>query len=232
VLICTDSKSLLATLENVQSANTKHCIISEILSTIQSLSHHSYVVRLLWVPSHINLQGNERADALAKLSCNAPLAPGINTPVSDLIRLIKLDSHTAWDLNWRLKNLHKGKEHAKLFPDGHLPRKTWFASFPGYSRDFYTSINRLRFAHAPTPERLFAWKLRPTPACPCTFSPGNLEHLLFACPLFAPSRQNLIACCQTLRVSQPNLLPKLLQSQNKQTYLALHDLYKSIFQNN
>jgi hypothetical protein len=66
----------------------------------------------------------------------------------------------------------------------------------------------------------------------CTFSPGMLEHLLFACPLFAPSRQILTACYITLRVSQPNLLSKLLQSQNKQTYLALHDLYKFIYQNN
>jgi hypothetical protein len=46
------------------------------------------------------------------------------------------------------------KEHAKLFPDSHLPRKPWFDSFAGYSRDFYTCLNRRRFAHAPTPKRL------------------------------------------------------------------------------
>jgi hypothetical protein len=63
---------------------------------------------------------------------------------------------------------------------GHLPRKSWFASFPGHTRDFYTSINRLRFAHAPTPERIFAWKIGPTPAFPCSArSPQECSNTCF-----------------------------------------------------
>jgi hypothetical protein len=148
------------------------------------------------------------------------------------VRIIAQDNRLSWDTNWRLKNLQKGKEYAKLHPDGHLPRTPWFVSFSGYTRDFYTCLNRLRFAHAPTPQRLHAWNLRPTPACPCSVSPGTLEHLLFACPLFAFARQHLTACLKTLWVTQPNLLSKILISQNKQANLALHELYKMIFPNN
>ena len=49
---------------------------------------NNFVIRY---SKHINLQGNERADTLAKLSCKVPVAPGINSPVSDLNRLIKSD---------------------------------------------------------------------------------------------------------------------------------------------
>jgi ribonuclease HI len=229
VLICTDSKSLLTTIANLQSVDTKNFIVSDIRNKLQDLIKNGIQIRLLWVPSHIGLHGNEQADTLARASCQAELSPLTETPVTDINRQIVHDNQILWDTQWRLINLHKGKEHAKLFPGGHLPSKTWFSPFPGRTRDFYTSINRLRFAHVPTPERLHAWKLRPSPACPCTLAPGSLEHLLFDCKLFATARTNLTACVKTQRLHQPNLLPKILHSQNKKAYHALHALYKEIF---
>jgi hypothetical protein len=205
---------MLTTVANLQSVDSKNFIVSDIRDTLQVLTQKGTEIRLLWVPSHIGLHGNEQADTLARVSCQAELSPHTETPVTDLNRQIVHDNQILWDTQWRLANLHKGKEHAKLFPEGHLPKKTWFSPFPGHTRDFYTSINRLRFAHVPTPERLYAWKLRSSPACPCTLAPGSLEHLLFDCKLFVTARSNLSACLQSQRLHQPNLLPNILHSQN------------------
>jgi hypothetical protein len=229
VLICTDSQSLLKALTNPKSADSNNFIITDICYTLQELSKNRRKVQLIWVPSHIGLHGNEQADKLALLSSQAEHSANVDTPTPDILRQISHDQTILWDTHWRLTNAHKGRAYAQLFPTEHIPKRTWFAAFKGQSRSFYSSIGRLRFAHAPTPDRLFAWKLAFSPACACSFSPATLDHQLFQCPRYAPARQNLIACLSSQKIHPPYHLPSLLITQNKQIYFALHDLYKSIF---
>jgi hypothetical protein len=228
-LICTDSKSLLHHLAHPKSTDSKNYLITEVRLLLEKLTNQRVTVNLLWTPSHIGLPGNERADTLAKLSCAAPLQQGIDTPVTDIARLIAHDTAILWDTNWRLRSATKGSEHAKLFPDGHLPRRPWFYTFPSRQRGFYTALGRLRFAHVLTPERLFAWNLCPSPACPCSFSPASLHHLLFDCPRHNVARLPLTACLSALNIRPPYHLPHLLISKNFTIYQALHELYIAVF---
>jgi ribonuclease HI len=229
VLICTDSQSLLKALTNPKSNDSNHFIIADIRTLLQDLSKNGQQAHLIWVPSHIGLKGNDNADKLALLGSQAEKCSTLDTPVPDLLRQINYDQYVLWDTHWRLTNLHKGREYAKLFPTEHLPKSPWFAAFKGLTRSFYSSICRLRFAHAPTPDRLFSWKLAVSPACACSFSPGTLEHQLFQCPKYSSARQQFNACLSSHKIHPPFHLPSLLISPNKQIYLALHDLYRYIF---
>jgi ribonuclease HI len=229
VLICTDSRSILTTLANLQSSNSKNFLVTDIRRLLREITNKEQHVHLAWVPSHIGLQGNEAADKLAQLSCQSDIAEALDTPTPDLKRQIAFDCSILWDTNWRLINQHKGKDYAQLFPNGHIPKTTWFAKVKGQTRSFYTSLGRLRFAHVTSPDRLYAWKVVSSPACVCSFSPGTLDHLLFACPRYTVPRQRLIACLAAQKLHPPFNLPTLLSTQNAQTYLALHDLYKEIF---
>jgi hypothetical protein len=113
-------------------------------------------IHLVWIPSHIGLQGNEAADKLAQLSCRSDkVDEALDTPTPDLKRQISFDWTILWDTNWRLTNQHKGKAYAQLLPSGHIPKSTWFEKVKGQTRSFYTSIGRLRFAHETSPDRLY-----------------------------------------------------------------------------
>jgi ribonuclease HI len=229
VLICTDSKSVLSTLASVKSVNSKNFLISDIHNELRESSENGRQIQLVWIPSHIGLQGNETADKLALLSCKSTTVDTLDTPTPDLKSQIAFDHFILWDTHWRLTNQHKGKDYAQLFTQGHIPKTTWFDKLRGQTRSFYTSLSRLRFAHVTSPDRLFAWKIATTPACVCSFSPGTLSHLLFACPRYNAPRQNLIACLASQNLFPPFHLPTLLSTQNNQMYLALHELYKEIF---
>jgi ribonuclease HI len=229
VLICTDSKSILSTLANIKSTNSKNFIVTDIRHLLQESTSTGQQIKLVWIPSHIGLQGNEAADKLAQLSCRSDIVEALDTPTLDLKRQISFDRSILWDTHWRLTNQHKGKVYAQLFPNGHIPKSTWFEKVKGQTRSFYTSIGRLRFAHVTSPDRLYAWKVASSPACICSFSPGTLEHLLFACPRHTAPRQKLTACLAAQKLYPPFSLPTLLSTQNTQTYLALHELYKEIF---
>jgi len=229
VLVCSDSKSLLTTLANITSADSKNFIITDIRSALFQLSTAGHQIRLIWVPSHIHLSGNEKADKLAKLSCQIDLTSPVATPLPDLSRQLQHDSRMNWDTNWRIINLQKGRDYAALFPQGHLPKTPWFHSFKGRTRSFYTCLNRLRFSHTPSPDRLFAWKLVRSPACACSVSPGTLHHLLFECPRFNTPRQQFHSSLSTNHLQPPHSLPSLLIPQTPAVYSALHDIYKEIF---
>jgi len=229
ILICTDSQSLLKTLANIKSIDSKNFLIADIRALLEGLTTSGYKLSLVWIPSHIGVSGNETVDKLAKLSCKINPVANVETPLPDLFNQIAHDLCMLWDINWRVINLTKGRAYAQLFPEGHLPKTPWFAKFRGYPRTFYTSINRLRVAHVTSPDRLFSWNLVPTPACACSHTPGTLDHLLFHCPRFCMQRRQLTNCLASLNLQPPQTLPMLLSSLVPEVYLALHELYKEIF---
>ena len=63
-IIYSDSKSVLQTL---QSKNSSTPLITRLLDKMNTLSKNNSII-LTWIPSHIGIQGNERADRAAKKS--------------------------------------------------------------------------------------------------------------------------------------------------------------------
>lgn len=62
IFICTDSQSAIETISSVSSVDSKivrHC--KTVLKEIGELNK----VTILWVPSHVGIPGNEKADVLA-----------------------------------------------------------------------------------------------------------------------------------------------------------------------
>ena len=61
-IIYSDSKSVLQAL---QSKNSSTPLITRLLDKMNTLSKNNSII-LTWIPSHIGIQGNERADRAAK----------------------------------------------------------------------------------------------------------------------------------------------------------------------
>ena len=131
--INSDSKSVLQAL---QSKNSSTPLITRLLDKMNTLSKNNSII-LTWIPSHIGLQGNERADRAAKKALQTHISktkiPYTNLkPLINKFILKKLQK--SWDYQTQNK-LHHIQDTIGEWP-------------PGYRRNRKeVIISRLRIGH-------------------------------------------------------------------------------------
>ena len=90
-IIFSDSLSVLTLLKNKKLENS---LIVKLLSRLNSMSSHKKII-LCWIPSHIRVSGNERADSAAKSALNLS-SKVLSIPYTDLKPTISKFLHTKW----------------------------------------------------------------------------------------------------------------------------------------
>ena len=95
-VICSDSLSCLL---SIQNGNSSHSLINSILSACKSLPKGK-IVEFCWVPSHIGIQGNEKADQAAKNAVSDPDVSGILIPYTDLKTVSNMYVKKVMQANW------------------------------------------------------------------------------------------------------------------------------------
>ncbi|KAJ8912199.1 hypothetical protein NQ315_003803 [Exocentrus adspersus] len=70
IFICSDSQ---AALRAISSPRTRSMLVQECGDALESLDRQKEV-GLVWVPGHMRISGNERADQLARLGSGEPAA--------------------------------------------------------------------------------------------------------------------------------------------------------------
>ncbi|GFU07093.1 RNase H domain-containing protein [Trichonephila clavipes] len=105
--IYTDSMSVLEALENYN--DRCHPVVCKILDNTSRLYSKGFDIVFCWLPSHVEIIGNEQADSAARsATTHLPLA----VPLSDMKRVILHHIFTIWQESWgqQLDNkLHSGK---------------------------------------------------------------------------------------------------------------------------
>ena len=92
--IFTDSLSALQELKKQYSNNTiAQKIQDKILESTKTFN-------IIWIPSHIGINGNEHADLLAKDAINKPLHKNYKYIAKDFGRIIKQETHKKWKQIW------------------------------------------------------------------------------------------------------------------------------------
>ncbi len=79
VIICSDSMAILGSLQSLETNRTD--ILTEIMIRLYSLRQVGIIIRFMWVPAHVGIQGNEEADKIAKESLKMK-EPNINISLS------------------------------------------------------------------------------------------------------------------------------------------------------
>ena len=79
-IVHSDSISVLQSLKYTKLENL---LIVKIFNKLNSLIHSKKVI-FCWIPSHIRIQGNDKADSLAKAAINLTPDKNIKTPYTDL----------------------------------------------------------------------------------------------------------------------------------------------------
>ncbi|KAL7289073.1 hypothetical protein TKK_0017024 [Trichogramma kaykai] len=183
----------LSALQSLQSANlgvkSNHALF-EIKSKFIAWhkNNRGFSMRLAWIPSHIGICGNERADALARAATE--IDPGAYPQVafSDLVALFK---RTAAE-NTTAASLREAKvKGVRFFASFHNSSRTtsWFRD-KALDRFHIVTVNRMRSDHHNLAESLHRKNIVTDPGC----RPLNIESIIAA-----PNIQACVAVCEFLR---------------------------------
>ena len=168
----TDAESVLLALENNQQSDST--IISLQLAMSSFLNEFPVNVTLQWIPSHCGLDGNERADTLAK---RGAACEQFNRPVSQNTakQIIKANIKEEWMNRWAM-----GKTGRAVFQQ--MPRPNPKDAINILGRQDQVMIFRLRTQHIVLNAHLNRIQPEIAPLCTlCDHPYETVKHFLFEC---------------------------------------------------
>ncbi len=167
-IIYTDALSALLALK---SDNFSHPVLFDILNMYNQLLSNNFKILFCWVPSHVGIAGNERADVAAKTKS---VLLNSSVPYTDIKLETKRLSLATWQENWQAtvgNKLHNIKPHLD-------------AIWPVLSnRREDVVLTRIRIGHT----RLTHVHLllsENAPSCTYCHTPITVSHLLTSCSCF------------------------------------------------
>ena len=130
---------------------------------------------IIWIPSHVDLIGNDRADNLAKEALDLDRINSTNyLELEEMYSLIKPFIINKWQIQYDLEK--KGKMYKTICPTVNNNLK-----FIDPDRQKEVQIGRLRLGVANTNKKLYIMGKHPTGFCDSCQTAGDIEHLLLAC---------------------------------------------------
>lgn len=187
-VICTDSKSSLQHIARCASGHRGVSVAYDILSKIDELIQKGVQLRLQWVPSHIGIQGNEKADMLAKHAAKHGREINIILDYSERLPKFKIICHENWKEHFDRMSVEKGIWYKTI--QSQPPRFPWFTS-SHLSRKLVVTAHRIRSGHIPCNKFAFLMKKITSPNCEVCGVIEDLHHLLMECVRFESDRSTL-----------------------------------------
>ena len=176
-IIFSDSLSVLQALD---SGKTDHPFLLKAITQLTELHQNQYNIVFCWVPSHMGLSGNDRADLVAKQALTLPITE-TPIPYSDLRQYISQYIRQLWQDSWSVctsNKLYAIQPELGYWHTSDLPRKDQII------------FNRCRIGHS---RLTHSWLLKGDPIPECVFCacPLTIKHLLLDCSDLAIVRQQV-----------------------------------------
>jgi len=182
-------------LENDNRSNTKYAIFSDSLSVLTSLKEGTCKSRpnlyneltllinnllpnkitFIWIPSHVDITGNELADKLAKEALDMEETNSTNyLEIDEIKTIVKPYITNKWQKQYT--NTNKGNHYKSICPE-----VSTVVKFTDPCRHKEVQISRLRLGTALTNHRLHKIGKHPDGLCCLCQVPDTIEHLLLQC---------------------------------------------------
>ena len=191
IVIFSDSLSSLSAIK-AGSSQSRPNIINEIFELVDKLD---VIVKLVWIPSHLGIPGNETVDKAARFA-RENCAPTLNYPLAlnEVYSKIQRYVLRKWQNVWQLSDT--GKFYREIEPSVSLGIK-----YENTTRRKETVITRLRFGVCRTNEYLHKIKVLSTDRChECKTDVETVRHLLLDCPV-SPLCGKVLDICTSLNMS-------------------------------
>jgi len=221
--ICSDSLSVLTKLnsglDTIFPFNRTDLspIIMDVLLKIYKVRYLGIGIRFTWCPAHIGIKGNELADQCAKLAA-------VNgNQVENLVSYKEVFSflHEEYDRIDSLFIEHISQGTGMYYTSKFRDVKVKFVDKLVTSRRDAIALLRILSGYTNTNNRLFKMGIADSPDCNCGYSPQDLNHLFWACPLLIEQRQKLCLRLHQLKLQNPFSIESLLGNINKEVAIAI-----------
>ena len=204
-LILTDSLSCLMALK---SSDTKNPIILKLKLKMHRILSRGVNISLVWIPSHVGIEGNEMADELAKLSLKNEDIKNLKVPCSDYKQLLSEHFQGKWQMSWSKET--SNKLHA-------IQPKLRRRKNLGLSRRDGVKYTRLKIGHTHLTHS-FLLKGEPPPFCVGCHKNLTIRHVLTECVEFHEEREKFFRS-NDLKIIFDLVDPRKVISFLKETHL-------------
>jgi hypothetical protein len=156
-------------------------------------------VTIRWIPSHLEVEGNEEADRQAKCAVKGNADSPLNRlPIEFRNGLPDSKSAIKQEMMNKVKGdnaqfLHNSPQWRKLrHIDPSMPSKHYRKMADSLPRKHTSLLIQLRTGHAPLNKHLFNITLADSPICPaCEDAYETVHHFLLSCPVYECHRRDL-----------------------------------------
>ena len=188
--IFTDNQSAIQAVDTPKRQSGQY-IVKEILDIIDRIQEikPSSIIHIEWVPGHMNIKGNERADQAAK----AAAIPNTTSPPTIIMKSaqnqsIKTMAKNKWEIEWKT-----GRENARRLRNmsQHPDTTTELKLYGTLQRKHVVWTTRLRTGHCHLNEYLHRFNIIETPECECGAEKETVDHYLLNCELYDEERDAL-----------------------------------------
>ena len=177
-IIYTDSKS---SIEALKAYTHKNRLVNEIKDIVSKLQSVGINIEFCWIPAHVGIMGNEKADEAAKTAINFPKS-NIIPPVNDYITTLKTFIRMKWQQQWDEEHAHNKLKMIKLMV-------TFWDSSVQKEKHIEVILTRLRIGHTRlTHGYLMSTPHDPVPYCNSCNVILSVQHILSECTDFSRER--------------------------------------------
>lgn len=174
-------------------------------------STNNSIIQLIWIPAHSGIQGNEKADCMAKHSTTLTADCEFKIPFTDLKMNLKSRAvSNTLDIITE-EGTFKGVQYFNNFHNNIT--KPWFFNLK-LPRKVIVTINRCRSGHYNLKSSLFKIGLCKDTICECNHEYQDLDHILWQCPLYNNQRYKFVENIRSARMFLPSSSTVLLANIN------------------
>ena len=209
VVFLTDSRSSIEAMKNSRP-RYQSFLLNNIKQKAQDLltdTENSFEVTIQWIPSHVGIDGNEKADEIAKSAHgNHHMIPAV-LDLNDVKAIIKSAQHIRWQLKYDLvkHNLHIGpiKPIIEKWPWSNIKK-----------RQIETTLIRFRSGHVGLNGHLHRFNMAEDPLCQTCREPETIPHFFLTCRQYERQRIRLKTRLNRLNITDLNYITLLGGSQH------------------
>ncbi|KAL0878793.1 hypothetical protein ABMA27_003823 [Loxostege sticticalis] len=177
----------MAALQTVTNLGALHPLATETRENISSISQQNKALSLFWIKAHVGLEGNERADHLAKEAAiaSAKRKPDYDLcPVSFAKQILRMESLRKWGERYGSGDTAK---ITKMFLPNVVNAYKIVRKFEPTSQS-----TQLLTGHGGISEYLHRFKCKLSPGCICDPNVSEtVPHIILECPAFCKERYNI-----------------------------------------
>ena len=183
LVVFSDARSVLQALD---ICNDKDLVIRNLADSISNLiTTHKVMVTLQWIPGHSRVQGNEKADELAKQGAKCH-QHNVSATMDTAKQIIKQRKKEIWMKSWE-----ESKNGRSVFAFMTTPNKN--DSINKIARKEQATVFRLRCRHIPLNQHLKRIHVKEDASCPlCRCPEESVPHHLFDCTGLSDLRAELL----------------------------------------